>query len=125
MRSEHATTMAAYNRWMNEKLYEVCASLSDEERKKDRSAFFRSIHGTLNHLLVGDLIWMGRFMGEPFQVKGLEASTFGELLNGPIECSACPVSSDLPLSVSDRVPLGEGRYPGATFELEELWPSSY
>lgn len=72
MRSEHATTMAAYNRWMNEKLYEVCASLSDEERKKDRSAFFRSIHGTLNHLLVGDMIWMGRFMGEPFQVSGLD-----------------------------------------------------
>ena len=59
-------TMARYNRWMNERIYACCADLSDEERKEDRGAFFRSIHGTLNHILLGDLIWMGRFKGEPF-----------------------------------------------------------
>ena len=40
---EHARTMAAYNRWMNERLYELCAGLSDSERKRDRGAFFKSV----------------------------------------------------------------------------------
>ena len=53
--------MAVYNQQMNESLYRHCQSLSDEERKRDRQAFFRSIHGTLNHILLGDLIWLSRF----------------------------------------------------------------
>lgn len=61
---ESANTLARYNRWMNDKLYEVTASLSDDVRKKDLGAFFKSIHGTLNHLLVADKIWLGRFKGE-------------------------------------------------------------
>ena len=59
----HARTMAAYNAWMNERLYELCASLPDAERKRDRGAFFKSVHGTLNHLLYGDRAWMSRFTG--------------------------------------------------------------
>ena len=47
-------TMARYNRWMNERIYKLCEKLPDAERKADRGAFFRSIHGTLNHLLLGD-----------------------------------------------------------------------
>jgi uncharacterized damage-inducible protein DinB len=66
-----ARTMAQYNRWMNERLYEFCERLSDIERKRDVGAFFKSIHGTLNHLLLGDKIWLGRFLGEPFRVTSL------------------------------------------------------
>lgn len=62
----YAQTMAEYNQWMNQKLYAVCAEIPDDVRKEDRGAFFRSIHGTLNHLLVGDCIWMGRFTHQPF-----------------------------------------------------------
>jgi uncharacterized damage-inducible protein DinB len=58
----HARTMAAYNRWMNERLYALCAELGDAERKRDRGAFFKSVHGTLNHLLYGDRAWMSRFL---------------------------------------------------------------
>lgn len=57
--------MARYNHWMKEKLYAICADIPDAERKKDRGAFFKSIHGTLNHLLYGDLVWLARFRGEP------------------------------------------------------------
>ena len=57
--------MAAYNRWMNQKLYAICAEIPDEERKANRGAFFQSIHGTLNHLLYGDIAWMGRFTEQP------------------------------------------------------------
>jgi len=54
---------ARYNRWMNAKVYDAAAKLSDEERKRDRHAFFRSIHGTMNHILVGDRVWLGRLAG--------------------------------------------------------------
>jgi uncharacterized damage-inducible protein DinB len=68
----YARTMAAYNRWMNERLYECSARLTDGERKRDRGAFFRSLHGTLNHILLGDRIWLGRFFGKPYLVKSLD-----------------------------------------------------
>ncbi len=59
--------MAAYNRWMNRKLYDVCSGIPDHKRREDMGAFFRSIHGTLNHLLFGDMAWMSRFTGEPLR----------------------------------------------------------
>lgn len=51
---------------MNQKLYAICAEIPDTRRKEDLGAFFKSIHGTLNHLLHGDRAWMGRFTGQPF-----------------------------------------------------------
>jgi uncharacterized damage-inducible protein DinB len=68
----YLTAMVAYNAWMNERLYAVCAEMTDEERKRDRGAFFRSIHGTLNHLLLGDLIWLGVFTGSPPAFRSLD-----------------------------------------------------
>jgi uncharacterized damage-inducible protein DinB len=61
--------MAEYSHWMNQKLYAICAQIPDEQRKADRGAFFKSIHGTLNHLLFGDRAWMGRFTQQPFSAK--------------------------------------------------------
>jgi uncharacterized damage-inducible protein DinB len=56
--------MAAYNRWANQLLYDAASMLSDEEFRRDTGAFFASMDGTLNHLLVADLIWMHRFTGK-------------------------------------------------------------
>jgi uncharacterized damage-inducible protein DinB len=58
-------TMAHYNRWQNRNLYAAADQLTDEQRKEQRGAFFGSIHGTLNHLLWADQIWMSRFAGTP------------------------------------------------------------
>ena len=69
--SSYCTSMAEYNQWMNERLYAVCRTLEDSERKKDRSAFFGSIHRTLNHILYGDLAFMSRFTGNPEVVPQL------------------------------------------------------
>jgi uncharacterized damage-inducible protein DinB len=57
----YARTMARYNRWQNESLYREAGRLSDEERRRPRGAFFGSIHGTLNHLLWADRLWLSRF----------------------------------------------------------------
>ena len=67
---------------MNDKLYGLATTLSDEARKRDVGAFFKSIHGTLNHLLVGDSVWMGRFQGPVFVPSSLAQelhADFGEL----------------------------------------------
>lgn len=53
---------------MNRKLYGDCAEIPDVERKRDRGAFFKSIYGTLNHLLYGDRVWMGRFTDKLFLI---------------------------------------------------------
>ena len=73
-----ARTMARYNAWMNQRLYEVCAGLPDAQRKRDVGAFFKSIHGTLNHLLLADRVWLGRFTGVPFVVHGLDQELYAD-----------------------------------------------
>mgnify|MGYP001822301573 CR=1 FL=1 len=60
---QHYRMFAAYNRWANERLYDAAEYLSDEEWSRDVRAYFGSMCGTLNHLLVGDRIWMNRFTG--------------------------------------------------------------
>ena len=71
-------TMAQYNRWMNGRLYAVCAEIPDAERKRDRGAFFKSIHGTFNHLLLGDRLWLGRFLDRPFPVDSLDQELYAD-----------------------------------------------
>ncbi|MBW8126819.1 MULTISPECIES: DinB family protein [Pseudomonas] len=64
-RIEHVVLMARYNQWMNRKLYEAAGTLSDAELLMDRKAFFGSILGTLNHLVLGDTVWLKRFALHP------------------------------------------------------------
>ncbi len=56
--------LAAYNRWANARLYEAAMALPESDYRRDVGAFFKSLHGTLNHLLVADRIWMKRLTGE-------------------------------------------------------------
>ncbi|WP_421655479.1 DinB family protein [Leptothermofonsia sp. ETS-13] len=69
----HFQMLAQYNTLANRKLYAVCAELDDLERKRIRPAFFKSIHGTLNHVMVGDRIWLNRFEGKEVPSTGLDA----------------------------------------------------
>jgi uncharacterized damage-inducible protein DinB len=66
--------MARYNRWQNESLYGAADGLADEERRRERGAFFGSIQGTLSHLLWADCIWMSRFAGLPKPKGGIKDS---------------------------------------------------
>jgi uncharacterized damage-inducible protein DinB len=111
MTPEVCRAYARYNRWMNAKLYATAALLSDEERKRDRAAFFGSIHNVLNHLLVADRIWLGRLAGRvpepgfigPDGIRSLDqelASDFAELRSqrdqsdDAIDAWAATVTSD-------------------------------
>lgn len=64
--------MAAYNRWMNHKVYQSAAKLDPVELQADRKAFFGSVFGTLNHILVADTIWLKRFAGHPGNFQALK-----------------------------------------------------
>ncbi len=67
---------ARYNRLANETLYAACAELSGAEYRRDLGAFFSGIHRTLNHLLLGDRIWMTRFEGRAHVSTDLDAILF-------------------------------------------------
>ena len=74
----HFRMLARYNRLANERLYAACGELDDAARRQDRGAFFRSIHGTLNHIMVGDRIWMARFEGGTAASTGLDAILYDD-----------------------------------------------
>jgi len=70
---QHFAMFAAYNRWANARIYEVAAELTEEEFTRDTGLFFKSVMGTLNHLLVADRIWMKRFTGQGEAPSSLDA----------------------------------------------------
>ena len=65
--------LAGYNAWANQRLYEAAGELADADYRADHGAFFGSVHGTLNHLLVDDRIGMHRFTGEGPSLTKLNA----------------------------------------------------
>lgn len=76
----HYTMFAGYNAWANRRLYDAAAQLSDADYRADRGAFFKSMHGTLNHLLATDRIWIRRFTGvgkTPERLDAIVHETFG------------------------------------------------
>jgi uncharacterized damage-inducible protein DinB len=71
MQKERYDELAAYNRFVNARLYGEAATLPDEVRKRPIGLFFKSLHGTLNHLLVTDYIWLRRMTGDGPQPERL------------------------------------------------------
>lgn len=80
----HIVLMALYNEWMNAKLYGAAGRLSARELAADRKAFFGSLTGTLNHILVADTIWLKRFATHPSGHPALD----------PVRALPAPVSLD-------------------------------
>ena len=74
----HFSLMAGYNAWANHRLYDAVAELDDADFRADRGAFFKSVHGTLNHLLATDRIWMKRFTGKGDAPDRLDAILFDD-----------------------------------------------
>ena len=71
---EYASMMASYNQWMNDKLYAAARSLPTDALSAERGAFFGSIIGTLNHLVVADTLWLKRFTTHPSAFESLDAN---------------------------------------------------
>jgi uncharacterized damage-inducible protein DinB len=73
---EHFSLMADYNAWANARLYRMTARLPDADYRRDAGAYFGGLHGTLNHLLVADRIWMQRLTGSGPQPAALNEILF-------------------------------------------------
>src|SRR5947209_17441776 len=80
MADPYFLTLSHYNAGANRRLYDCCAQLAEPEYMKPRPAFFGSIHGTLNHLLVGDRIWLARIEHKPAPKVTLDQNLYGDLV---------------------------------------------
>lgn len=74
--------LARYNQWMNDKLYQAAARLPEAVLQQDRGAFFGSLFGTLNHIVVADTLWLQRFGQHPANFAVLQ----------PLQAMAAPTS---------------------------------
>jgi uncharacterized damage-inducible protein DinB len=70
--------LARFNRWVNRRFYALAEGLGDAERKRDRGAFFGSIHNTLSHLLVVDRLWLDRLEGSSNEIRGLDEVPYAD-----------------------------------------------
>ena len=71
--------LANFNTWANTKIFFSCKELDDTEYEKDRKAFFSSIHGTLNHLLVVDRAYIFHIEGKDHGLKSLDQILYENL----------------------------------------------
>src|ERR1700737_2938627 len=73
MTPNHFQQFAAYNRWANARLFAAALDLSDQAYRLHIGVFFGSLHGTLNHLLLTDRLWLKRLTGEGDHPNRLDA----------------------------------------------------
>ncbi|NEQ36304.1 MAG: damage-inducible protein DinB [Okeania sp. SIO3I5] len=77
-KTDYFQRLSQYNYWMNEKIYLVCESIPDSVRREDKGAFFNSIQGTLNHILLADKLWLSRFQNYTFEIESLRQELIAE-----------------------------------------------
>jgi uncharacterized damage-inducible protein DinB len=93
-RSRHIQLMSRYNSWMNQKLYAAAAALPADELARDRGAFFGSLLGTLNHLVVADTVWLKRFAADGALSPAASPAACAAL--APVRALPMPASLDAP-----------------------------
>ena len=78
--------LSRYHCWATEKLFDSVALLSEEQYRSNEGLFFGSVHGTLNHLLLVDQLWLSRINGEPYPVSDLshEIETDAKMLEAAL-----------------------------------------
>jgi len=70
----HFKGQARYHVWATQRLLAAVSRVSDGDYRRDVGLFFKSIHGTLNHLLVAEhLLWYARFAKGASPVLALDA----------------------------------------------------
>jgi uncharacterized damage-inducible protein DinB len=79
MSIENFKHLADYNQWANRRLYGAVLAMPDEAYRRRTGVFFGSLHGTLNHLLLTDRVWLKRLTGEGEHPNRLDAILFEDL----------------------------------------------
>ena len=112
---EYIRTMTAYNAEMNRRLYDAAARLPDPERRQDRGAFWGSIHGTFNHLLWADQLWMARF--DAWENHGVPMRESARLIDDFAELRRAREGADAELNA------WAGRVDSAWIAADQVWYS--
>jgi uncharacterized damage-inducible protein DinB len=63
--------LAEYNQLMNRRQYAAAEKLTTADLCENKGAFFKSVLGTLNHIMIGDIIWLQRFATHPSSSESL------------------------------------------------------
>jgi uncharacterized damage-inducible protein DinB len=79
MSIENFRQLADYNHWANRRLYAAAMEMPDEAYRRPTGVFFGSLHGTLNHLLLTDRLWLKRLTGEGEHPNQLSVILFDDL----------------------------------------------
>jgi len=75
---EHYQSFARYNAWANRRIYAACEELPEAEYQKPRRAFFKTIHNTLNHLVLVDRLYTARIFGRPHGFTALDEELYAD-----------------------------------------------
>jgi uncharacterized damage-inducible protein DinB len=78
MTTDQFRQLAAYNRWANARLYAAALAMPDGTYRRPTGVFFGSLHGTLNHLLLTDRLWLKRLTGEGEHPNRLDAILYDD-----------------------------------------------
>jgi uncharacterized damage-inducible protein DinB len=71
--------LARYHVWATRRLYEHIDRLDDDDYRRDAGLFFKSVHGTCNHLLVAEhAVWFPRFADGVSNRVALDAELEGD-----------------------------------------------
>src|SRR6201996_7212747 len=76
MSIENFRQLADYNHWANRTIYAAALAMPEEAYRRATGVFFGSLHGTLNHLLLTDRVWLKRLTGEGEHPSRLDAILF-------------------------------------------------
>jgi uncharacterized damage-inducible protein DinB len=68
--------LADYNHWANKRIYAAALAMPEAQYRETTGVFFGSLHGTLNHLLLTDRVWLKRLTGEGEHPARLDAILF-------------------------------------------------
>jgi uncharacterized damage-inducible protein DinB len=75
---EQARTLCDYNAWANRRILDACTALSPEEFTRDLRSSFRSVQGTLLHIIGGEWFWLERWRGPAWTAEEIEKLMAGE-----------------------------------------------
>lgn len=77
---KHLLMLANYNTWVNAQIFKLCGNLSEADYRMDRGVFFGSIHRTLNHLLLVDMLWLARLQSKKIEsIHALDQILYDDL----------------------------------------------
>ncbi len=78
MIKEQFDMLAAYHAAMNRQVYASCEALTEAQLKDDSGVFFKSVLGTLNHMLLTDRVWLATFQGKKYDYESLDQVLFAD-----------------------------------------------